>query len=293
MTIISILIAFALCHFVRELRRLRRFEWMSSFTKFCNDNLKKLPGWSGPTGFIVILGLPLLAAYLINSLLLTALGPIGGFLFAIVMLIYTFGPRDLDVDVRKVIRADDEEDQKEALETLLGGPIPEDRDDCQNAAIDAVFSKALKRWFGVIFWFAVLGIYGALLYRLATWLTENDVGLYDEQKDLISRLCQVMQWPVAQLMTLALAIATDFDSVYRAWKCYHDERGHGLFDGNNDFMLTSARTIVKTGHAENDGYADELEGPMVTIKLAMDLVWRSLGVWATVLAILLLVDVIA
>jgi len=293
MTIISILIAFALCHFVRELRRLRRFEWMSSFTKFCNDNLKKLPGWSGPTGFIVILGLPLLAAYLINSLLLTALGPIGGFLFAIVMLVYTFGPRDLDVDVRKVIRADDEEDQKEALETLLGGPIPEDRDDCQNAAIDAVFSKALKRWFGIIFWFAVLGIYGALLYRLATWLTENDVGLYDEQKDLISRLCQVMQWPVAQLMTLALAIATDFDSVYRAWKCYHDERGHGLFDGNNDFMLTSARTIVKTGHAENDGYADELEGPMVTIKLAMDLVWRSLGVWATVLAILLLVDVIA
>ena len=293
MTIISILIAFALCHFVRELRRLRRFEWMSSFTKFCNDNLKKLPGWSGPTGFIVILGLPLLAAYLINSLLLTALGPIGGFLFAIVMLIYTFGPRDLDVDVRKVIRADDEEDQKEALEALLGGPIPEDRGDCQNAAIDAVFSKALKRWFGVIFWFAVLGIYGALLYRLATWLTENDVGLYDEQKDLISRLCQVMQWPVAQLMTLALAIATDFDSVYRAWKCYHDERGHGLFDGNNDFMLTSARTIVKTGHAENDGYADELEGPMVTIKLAMDLVWRSLGVWATVLAILLLVDVIA
>ena len=293
MTIISILIAFALCHFVRELRRLRRFEWMSSFTKFCNDNLKKLPGWSGPTGFIVILGLPLLAAYLINSLLLTALGPIGGFLFAIVMLVYTFGPRDLDVDVRKVIRADDEEDQKEALEALLGGPIPEDRDDCQNAAIDAVFSKALKRWFGVIFWFAVLGIYGALLYRLATWLTENDVGLYDEQKDLVSRLCQVMQWPVAQLMTLALAIATDFDSVYRAWKCYHDERGHGLFDGNNDFMLTSARTIVKTGHAENDGYADELEGPMVTIKLAMDLVWRSLGVWATVLAILLLVDVIA
>lgn len=293
MTIISILIAFALCHFVRELRRLRRFEWMSSFTKFCNDNLKKIPGWSGPTGFIVILGLPLLAAYLLNSLMFTVLGQIGVFLFAIAMLVYTFGPRDLDIDVRKVIHADDEDEQKEALEALLGGPVPEDRDDCQTAAINCVFSKALKRWFGIIFWFAVLGIYGALLYRLATWLTENDVGLYDEQKDLISRLCQVMEWPVAQLMTLALAIATDFDSVYRAWKCYHDERGHGLFDGNNDFMLTSARTIVKTGHAERDGYADELEGPMVTIKLAMDLVWRSLGVWATVLAILLLVDVIA
>lgn len=293
MTIISILIAFALCHFVRELRHLRRFEWLSSFTKQCNDILGKLPGWSGPTGFFVILGLPLIAAYLVNSLLYSLLGHIGEFLFAIVMLVYTFGPRDLDIDVRKVIQADSEDDQKEALEELLSGPVPEDREDCQAAAINSVFNKALKRWFGIIFWFAVLGIYGALLYRLATWLTHNEAGLHDEQKDLISRLGKVMEWPVAQLMTLSLAIATDFDSVYRAWKQYHDERGHGLFDGNNDFMLTSARTIVKTGHAENDGYADQLEGPMVTIKLAMDLVWRSLGVWATVLAILLLVDVIA
>jgi len=293
MTIISILIAFTLCHFVRELRHLRRFEWVTSFTKHCNDSLNKFPGWSGPTGFLVILGLPLLAAYLVNSLLFSALGHIGEFLFAIAMLIYTFGPRDLDIDVRKVIHADDDEDQKEALEALLGGPMPKDEEACQKAAIDAVFSQALKRWFGIIFWFAVLGIYGALLYRLATWLSNGDVGLHDEQKSLIKRLCQVMEWPVAQLMTLSLAVATDFDSVYRAWRKYHDERGHGLFDPNNDFMLTSARTIVKTGHAENDGYADQLRGPMASIKLSMDLVWRSLGVWATVLAILLLVNVIA
>ncbi len=293
MTIISILIAFTLCHFIRELRRLRRFEWMTSFTQQCNDKLKKLPGWSGPTGFLVILGLPLLAAYLVNNLLFSALGQIGEFLFAIVMLIYTFGPRDLDIDVRKVIHAEDETSQQEALEALLDGPIPEDRETCQVAAINSVFSKALKRWFGIIFWFAVLGIYGALLYRLATWLTDGDFGLYDEQKDLITRLGKVMEWPVAQLMTLSLAVATDFDSVYRAWKKYHDKRGHGLFEGNNDFMLTSARTIVMSGHAENDGYADQLQGPMATIKLSMDLVWRSLGVWATILAILLLVDVIA
>jgi AmpE protein len=293
MTIISILIAFTLCHFIRELRRLRRFEWMTSFTQQCNDKLKKLPGWSGPTGFLVILGLPLLAAYLVNNLLFSALGQIGEFLFAIVMLIYTFGPRDLDIDVRKVILAEDETSQQEALKALLDGPIPEDRETCQVAAINSVFSKALKRWFGIIFWFAVLGIYGALLYRLATWLTDGDFGLYDEQKDLVTRLGKVMEWPVAQLMTLSLAVATDFDCVYRAWKKYHDKRGHGLFEGNNDFMLTSARTIVISGHAENDGYADQLQGPMATIKLSMDLVWRSLGVWATILAILLLVDVIA
>ncbi len=293
MTIISILIAFALCHFVRELRHLRRFAWLTAFTKHCNAKLKKLPGWSGPTGFLFILAVPILAVYLANRLLFSTLGPIGEFLLAIAVLIYTFGPRDLDIDVRKVIRAETDEEQKHALEMLLDGPVPENADDCQAAAINAVFCKALKRWFAIIFWFAVLGIYGALLYRLATWLSDGDHGLFDEQKDLIGRLSKVMDWPVAQLITLSLAIATDFDSVYRAWKTYHDERGHGLFEPSIDFMLTSARTIVMTGHAANDGYADQLQGPMATIKLSMDLVWRSLGVWATVLAILLLVNVIA
>lgn len=293
MTIISILIAFTLCHFVRELGQLRRFEWVTSFTKHCNDKLKFLPGWSGPTGFLIIIGLPLVAAYLVNSLLFSLLGQIGIFLFSVAMLIYTFGPRDLDIDVRKVIHAESDEEQREALETLLDGPIPEDAVECQATAINAVFNEALKRWFGIIFWFAVLGIYGALLYRLATWLRNGDYGLYDEQKDLIERLCGIMDWPVAQLLTLSLAIATDFDAVYRAWKKYHVERGHGLFDATNDFMLTSARTIVMGGHAVNDGYADQLQGHMTSIKLAMDLVWRSLGVWATILAILLLVNVIA
>lgn len=293
MTIIAILIAFILCHFVRELRHLRRYEWVSSFINFSNETFKKIPGWSGPVGFLFIIGAPLLAAYFLDSLLSSVLGHLGEFLLAIAILILTFGPRDLDIDVRRIFTADNEEEQKEALETLLGGPAPEDPDACQSAAINAVFLKALKRWFGIIFWFAVLGIYGALLYRLAVWLTGNDFDLFDEQKELVTRLCKIMEWPVAQLMTLSLAVATDFDSVYRAWKTYHDERGHGLFEGNNEFLLTSARCIVKSGHAENDGYADQLKGPMAMIKLSMDLVWRSLGVWATVLAILLLVNVIA
>ncbi len=293
MTIISILIAFTLCHFVRELRHLRRFEWVGAFTGFCNDRCKNISGWSGPVGFLIIIGLPLLAVFAINNLMYSVLGQLGEFIFAIAILVYTFGPRDLDIEVRKVFRGESEEQHKAALEALLDGPIPADSGNCQNLAIDAVFRKALKRWFGIIFWFAVLGVYGALLYRLAVWLSGDNVELDSGIKELVTSLCKILEWPVAQLMTLSLAIATDFDSVYRAWKQYHNERGHGLFEGNNEFMLTSARTIVKTGHAENDGYADQLTGPMASIKLSMDLVWRSLGVWATVLAILLLVDVIS
>ena len=65
-----------------------------------------------------------------------------------------------------------------------------------------------------------------------------------------------------------------------------------MFEGDNGFLLASARCIVLTGHAARDGYADKIEGPMVCLQQAMDLSWRILGVWLTVLALLLLIGVI-
>ena len=65
-----------------------------------------------------------------------------------------------------------------------------------------------------------------------------------------------------------------------------------LFEGDNGFLLASARSIVLTGHAARDGYADQIEGPLVCLQQAMDLTWRILGVWMTVLALLLLIGVI-
>jgi AmpE protein len=293
MTIISILIAFALCYFIRDLGRLHRFEWLKPATQFCNEKCRGIPGWSGVTGFLFYFGLPLLVLGMLNLVLVSTLGTLGAFLLAIAVLIYTFGPHDLDTDIAAIIHADDDEAQARALEELLNENLEENPEACETKAIEYVFRESLQRWFGTIFWFAVLGIYGAMMYRLADRLAEGDLQLEPEQNDLFTRLRQVMDWPVAQLMTLALAIATDFDSVYSAWKKYNKEQGHGLFDGSNGFLLTSAREVVLSGSAARDGYADQLDGPLSCMKQAMDLVWRVLGVWLTVLALLLLINVIA
>lgn len=293
MTIISILIAFALCYFVRDLGRLHRFEWLKPTTRWCNEKFQNVPGWSGVTGFLFYFGIPLLIAGLLNLLLVGTLGTLGGFLLALAMLIYTFGPHDLDTNIESIVHADGDEEQSRALEALLGEQASGEAGSAEANAVEFVFREALQRWFGTIFWFAVLGIYGALLYRLADRLTEGDLALSEEQAGLFRRLRQVLDWPAAQLMTLGLAISTDFDSVYRAWRQYHDEQDHCLFEGDNGFLLTSARQIVLSGKAAKDGYADQLDGPLACLKQAMDLVWRILGVWLTVLAILLLVDVIA
>ncbi len=292
MTIIAILIAFALCHFIRELGRFRQNRWLPGWVDLANDSLGKLPGWTGVTGFLVLIAAPLVALLLVNQFLINLLGNTGAFLLALAVLIYTFGPRDLDTDVATIVDEEDEELRAEKLELLLGRPAPEDKDECRAAAVESVFEEALRRWFGIIFWFAVLGVAGAFVYRVVDWLVCGDYDLSEEQKSLFKRMQEVMDWPAAQLMTLSLAIATDFDSVYQAWRKYHDEQGHGLFEGDNGFLLAAATNVVMTGHAARDGYADQLDGPLIGLQQAMDLTWRMLGVWMTVLAILLLVGVI-
>ena len=293
MTIIAILIAFALCHFIREVGRMRRHEWIDSWVGFCNDAFNSLPGWKDILGYLVLMIVPLIALSLVGQALTTTLGVVGGFLLALAVLIYSFGPRDLDTDVAAVIEAESPESSREKLSELLGQDIPDDETERHALTVEAVFSEALRRWFAVIFWFAVLGVIGAFLYRLVDQLVRGQSGISEEQRQLFRRTQQVMDWPVAQLMTLALAVATDFDSVHKAWKKYHDELGHGLFEGDNGFLLASASVIVLSGHAARDGYADQLDGSMSCLKQAMDLVWRVLGVWLTLLALLLLVGVMA
>lgn len=292
MTIIAILLAFALCHFVRELSQVRKHQWLAGWTRLADDVFGKLPGWSNLTGFLIILFLPLVALGLIVQLVLTAFGHLGLFLLATAVLVYTFGLRDIDTQVADIIRSTDEDNQEAALCELLRGDVPADLETCRAKMVEAVFSESLHRWFGVIFWFAVLGIVGAFLYRMVDWLACEKSNLTSAQKQLIIRTRQVLDWPAAQLMTLSLAIATDFDSVFIAWRRYHDEQGHGLFEGSNGFLLASARQIVLSGHAAQDGYADQLSGPLATLKQSMDLVWRVLGVWITTLALLLLINVI-
>jgi len=293
MTIIAILLAFALCHFFRDLGRIRKNQWLTGWVGFANEAFGKLPGWQDVLGFLVILAIPLVVLLLANQLLSSALGTTGSFLLSLIVLIYSFGPRDLDTDVAAVLEAPDEGQRRQQLSELLGGPVPDDETECRTAAVDAVFRQALRRWFGVIFWFAVLGMVGALLYRMVDWLDSEEPGVSPEQRGRFVRLQQIMDWPAAQLMTLSLAIATDFDSVFKAWRRYHDLQGHGLFEGDNGFLLASARSVVLTGHAVRDGYADQLEGPMLSLQQSMDLIWRMLGVWLTVLALLLLIGVLA
>lgn len=289
MTIIAILLAFAIHHWFKPLGG-RHWRWVRHYRQGLARFGQRLPGWQGPLGFLLILLLPLIGIWLLTGLA-SAIGPLGLFIFSTALLVVSFGPRDLARDVDDLVESEEDRARQAAAARLGVQRLPEDDTACSRRLIAAIFQQGLRRWFAVIFWFAILGVWGAVLYRLVDELCYSaDPG--SSRARQWRRAREILDWPVAQLMTLALAIATDFDAVYDAWKTFHDRQGHSLFEGDNGFLLAAAQRVVMGGDAARDGYADQLDGPMVASQLAMDLTWRVMGVWLAVLAVLLLVGVI-
>lgn len=76
----------------------------------------------------------------------------------------------------------------------------------------------LHTWVGVLFWFAVLGPAGALLYRLSQTAVEQNRESEIEESDLLLTLFNVMNILPAHIMTLGFALMGHFAQVVCVWK---------------------------------------------------------------------------
>ena len=95
------------------------------------------------------------------------------FAFAVFVLLFAFGPRDLKDEVDDYASALERHDRDEATrrskELLESSPAPLGLG-VREAVEEAIFIQANNRIFGVMFWFMVLGAGGAWLYRVSDML---------------------------------------------------------------------------------------------------------------------------
>lgn len=259
MTILALLMALVISHFAPDIRHVRRYD-------FATDGIAALGRWLSARvpgqGWLLVVALILILlaiSWLLLRLAGIMPGPAGYLLLALVVLLYTLGPEDLDTEVQALL-----DDEEVAIEQWSGH---------ENTPAQKVVREAMERWFGVIFWFVVLNIVGALLYRLTSEFVRRE-GRDGESQAWMERLLALLQWPVAQLMTFALAISADFDRVWRAWRHWHAEHGWRPFGCG---MLLSAVEDVAGAEDRHEAVAR-----------AMQLAWRMLIAWLVVLSILFL-----
>jgi AmpE protein len=294
-TLIAAVVALVLGHLSPALAAsVRHYGWYSDWLRWLGTRFPEGSIWHGRWGIALALGPPLLAVGLFQLALEEPLYGLAGLLFGIAVLFYAWGPRDLDVDVEAIADARDPVSRREAAARLWPHGSTPSLDG--GALVGAVFQSALRRWFGVLFWFLVFGPLGALLYRLAALSAEGEGAraLPAENAAGARTLLALLDWPVAQLMTLALALVGNFDTVLAAWR----DTGGASFNLDNRFLGAVARASVRGELAEEA--ADEADeavahhpgdaaaiavAEMPELRDAMSLVWRSLLVWLAVLAL--------
>ncbi|SDZ23300.1 AmpE protein [Lysobacter sp. yr284] len=301
-TLIAAVVALVLGHLAQSLAAsLRHFGWYDDWLRWIDSRFPEGSFWRGRWGIVIALLPPLLAVGLFQLALVEPLIGLGGLVFAIFILFYAWGPRDLDLDVEALAGARDGAARREAAARLWPDGATPALDG--GSLVEAVFRSALRRWFGVLFWFLVLGPIGALGYRLTALAAEGEASrrLPGETLAGARTLLALLDWPVAQLLTLALALVGNFDTVLGAWR----EAGGASFSLDNRFLGAVARASVKCELAEEAAdYVNESGVPGQAVALAaggevpelrdaMSLVWRSLLVWLAVLALFVIAGFVA
>ena len=288
--LLAIVIAVVVGHTAPDLARLRQFGWFVDWIRMARGWFGQQTFWSSSTGAAVVIALPVLVMVLLQEALDDRAFGLAELALGVVVLYWCWGPRDLDLDVDAIASAPDNERRQAAVAALSQDPVNAPAGTSGAALVDGVFRAALVRWFGVLFWFALLGPAGALLYRLVQLSARSPTftnELPAPQVEALETLARLLDWPAAQLMTLALAVAADFDAVAAAWRDYHAARGH-WFALDEGFLLAAGRASVAADTDGGDAYQGDSTGPIAEMHEAMALVWRILIVWGVVFALFVL-----
>jgi len=288
-TLIAVIVVLIAGHAMQSLAALRRFDWLVEWRRYIGGQSEADGALNGRAGLLLVIGLPVLVIGLLQLALRQSLWGVPWFVFAVLLLFYSWGPRDLDLDVESIVDAPDAARKREAVANLLPSASASDAGGLNgHALVEAVFTGALRRWFGPLLWFLLLGPAGAFGYRITALLAIDAAHAEapTAQRDDARWLLSVLDWPVAQLMTIALALAANFDAVFGAWRDWH-AGGMRLDTG---FLGAAARASVDIEIADDDtdvpdGVAIAASPALLELRDAMSLVWRMLLLWLAVLAL--------
>ncbi len=289
MSMLVIAIALLFMHFFSSALGRGRRRTVHSYYERIVPRLRAVNGLDSAFGSLLLVLIPTLL-FAVIQWIIWRYGQIWmWFVFSLVTLILTWGSRDLDADVEAYLNAS--EVDKERARFALTDTYRGSQQDDHTGLIKGIFYQSLVRWFGVIFWFVVVGAAGAVAFRFAHLALSEP-----RNRDLLSakmvagakRLVSALDLVPAMLVTFALALVGDFDRVMRAWRTYRDNHPHPLASWDYGFLPEVGYQAVQAADPQDAAYPAEHEGNNGQVAYAMSLVWRALITWLVCLALLTL-----
>lgn len=291
MTLIAILLVLAIERFVGAVDHLRSFGWYRAYWSWLENRLSRQTFWQGPLGVSMIVLPPLILLALI-SIGLHELTPVLDFILACVVLIYCLGPLDLGHQTARYTEALQAGNETAAEEARRGFLIERWRDQGPLAAtLCSLLEQTNTRLFAVLFWFAVLGPVGALLYRLSAELHRHYHEVHGRFADAVRDLYNLLNWPTTRLSALGFALAGNLVEALDGWR-RAEARSLAV---NENVLIESGLGALQFRQADG-AEADEAELPaeenmdpedtVSWVEAARSLENRTLIVWLCVFAIM-------
>jgi len=299
MTLIAILLVLAIERFVGAVDHLRHFGWYQTWWRWLEHRLAGQALWQGPTGAIVVVLPPLLLLGLASTLL-HHFAPVLDFVLACVVLLYSLGPADLGHQVSRYTEALQAGDDTAAEEARQGFHNPRWNDQGQlGSTICSLIGQTNIRLFAVLFWFAVLGPVGALLYRLASELHRQVADVHGGFADAVRDLYNLLNWPTTRLSALGFALAGHLVDAIEGWRRAEAKS----LNVNESVLIESGLGALqfRQQYGEEDGQAEteisaappQRDDIVEWVEAARGLENRTLIVWLSVLAIMTIAGVMS
>ena len=298
MSLLALLFALFCERGLTHLLHLREWRWLDAYFDRADRALAGRTGLAVIVAALLLIALPVLPVILVARWLDPHLLGLLEFAFAVFVLLFAFGPRDLKDEVDDYAAALERHDRDEALRrgkellessaTALGGGARE-------AVEDAIFIQANNRIFGVVFWFMVLGAGGAWLYRVSDMLRRRAAfeaarqGVPRVHGDLGSVLAVihgVLAWIPARLAALAYAFAGSFEDAVGNWRSAVERVGpaSGVLDRAEDLLAHVGRGSLQPSLAAVP--PEQLD--LATARGAWRIVQRALWIWIAGIALLVI-----
>lgn len=294
MKLIALVIGLALERVLTHLLHLRELRWFDRYFDWGLAQMRDRPAWAAWLIGVAVLLVPVLPVVIIAISLLTAdiFWDVPYFLFAVLVLLFSLGPRDLGAEVHEYCESVEdnrfEESQRIAKELLETEP-PRDHGRRELAVEEAVLVQANNRIFGVVFFFVAFGPIGAWLFRVGDLFRRRAV--YEAQRndaperaqpyDRVEQLHGILAWVPARLTCLGYALAGSFEEALRAWRSYGEHVAGQRFFHINDELVAAVGQAALARPAYEDVSAE-------CAAAALRLVTRTVFIWVTVIALMTL-----
>lgn len=210
-------------------------------------------------------------------------------LFAVLVVFFCLGPRDLGSEVDEYCEAlgrGDEQVARRVRTEIAESEHPHGRE--VEIIEEAIFVQATNRLFAVVLWFVLLGPAGAWLFRVNDLFRRRVA--FEAVRDpgalraavAIDAIHGVLVWVPARLAALGYALGGSFDEAFSAWRSLRHVSAE-------PFHRTSERLVAAVGRAAMAGALAEPSNSSAAARNALRLVMRTLFIWLIAVAALTIV----